>query len=165
MAFFAPDDYLSSVLRISPESLVEQGFSIVLLDIDNTLVPRDTHVLSAEVKAWVAHLGELGLRACLLSNNWHKVVFSYAEELSIPIVYKAMKPLPFAYLRALHKVGKKKGEKAVTVGDQLMTDVVGAHVLGIHAILVPPLATKDLWHTLLLRRFENLLMGDRKPRD
>jgi HAD superfamily phosphatase (TIGR01668 family) len=165
MAFFAPDDYLTSVLRISPEGLVEQGISIVLLDIDNTLVPRDTHELTPEVRIWVARLGELGIRACLLSNNWHKVVFAYAEALDLPIVYKAMKPLPFAYLRALRKVNRKRGEKVLVVGDQLMTDVLGAHTLGHKAILVAPLATKDLWHTLLLRRFERLLIGDMKPHD
>jgi HAD superfamily phosphatase (TIGR01668 family) len=141
MAFFTPDDYLNSVLCINPEDLVEQGISIVLLDIDNTLVPRDTHVLSMEVKAWVARLGDRGIRACLLSNNWLKVVFAYAEELAIPLVYKAMKPLPFAYLRALRKVNRQKGEKVLVVGDQLMTDVLGAHVLRFRAILVTPQAT------------------------
>jgi HAD superfamily phosphatase (TIGR01668 family) len=118
-----------------------------------------------DVLAWVSRLGELGLRACLLSNNWHKTVFRYAKQLAIPLVYKAMKPLPFAYLRALRKVKRKKGEKVLAVGDQLMTDVVGAHILGFEAILVPPQATKDLWHTLFLRRLERLLMGDLKPHD
>lgn len=165
MAFFAPDDYLASIVRINPEGLVEQGYSVVLLDIDNTLVPRDTHELSPEIRAWVARLGELGLRACLLSNNWHKVVFGYAEALDLPLVYKAMKPLPFAYLRALRKVNWQKREKVLVVGDQLMTDVLGAHILGHTAILVAPQTTKDLWHTLLLRRFERLLMGSMKPHD
>jgi HAD superfamily phosphatase (TIGR01668 family) len=164
MAFFTPDDYLSSVTRIEPEALFEQGFRVVLLDIDNTLVPRDTHRLSDEVKSWVARLGECGLRACLLSNNWHQVVFNYAEELGLPIVHKAMKPLPFAYPRAFRKVGRQKGEKVVCVGDQIVTDVWGAHMLGLKVILVCPQAEKDLWYTLLFRRFERLLMRGKQPR-
>ncbi|MDR1183517.1 MAG: YqeG family HAD IIIA-type phosphatase [Coriobacteriales bacterium] len=165
MAFFTPDDYLSTVARIDPQALFAQGFRVVLLDIDNTLVPRDTHRLSDEVKSWVARLEECGLRACLLSNNWHKTVFGYADELDLPIVYKAMKPLPFAYLRALRKVNRQKGEKVVCVGDQIVTDVWGAHVLGYHVVLVLPQATKDLWYTLLFRRFERMLLRDRAPRE
>jgi HAD superfamily phosphatase (TIGR01668 family) len=165
MTFFTPDDYLSSVTRIDPESLFAQGFRVVLLDIDNTLVPRDTHQLPDEVKSWVARLGECGLRACLLSNNWHKTVFGYADTLGLPIVYKAMKPLPFAYPRALRKVGWRKGEKVVCVGDQIMTDVWGAHMLGYHVVLVLPQATKDLWYTLLFRRFERVILRDRTPRE
>jgi HAD superfamily phosphatase (TIGR01668 family) len=165
MAFFTPDDYLSTVARIDPQALFEQGFRIVLLDIDNTLVPRDTHRLSDEVKSWVARLGECGLRACLLSNNWHKSVFGYASELDLPIVYKAMKPLPFAYFRALRKVGRQRDEKVVCVGDQIVTDVWGAHLLGYHVVLVQPQAVKDLWYTLLFRRFERMLLRNKAPRE
>ena len=163
MPFFIPDDYLSSVVAIDPKTLYEQGFRVVLLDVDNTLVPRDTHVLPTEVKAWVSSLKECGLRPCLLSNNWHSAVFVYADELALPIVYKAMKPLPFAFSRALRKAGWKKGEKVVAVGDQIFTDVWGAHFLGYHVILVAPQATKDLWYTQLFRKLERLILGTRKP--
>jgi HAD superfamily phosphatase (TIGR01668 family) len=164
MPFFTPDDYLSSVVRIDPAALVKQGFRVVVLDIDNTLVPRDTHKLPDEVRHWVASLKNHGLRACLLSNNWHKTVFGYAQELGLPIVYKAMKPLPFAYPRVFRKVGRQKGERVVCVGDQIVTDVWGAHLLGLYVILVEPQAEKDLWYTLLFRRFERLLMRGRRPR-
>ena len=164
MSLFTPDDYLSSVVLIDPKALYDQGFRFVLLDIDNTLVPRDTHTLPDEVKAWVAAVKEKGLRSCLLSNNWHKTVFTYAEELGIPLVYKAMKPLPFAYRRALRLLEWTKGERVAVVGDQLFTDVLGARLCGFHVILVVPQATKDLWYTLLFRRVERLLLGAKKPR-
>jgi HAD superfamily phosphatase (TIGR01668 family) len=164
MAFFTPDDYFSSVARIEPKKLVEQGFRVVLLDIDNTLVPRDTHRLPDEVTSWIAQLKSCGLRICLLSNNWHRVVFEYANQLDLPLVYKAMKPLPFAYWRALRKLDRRRDEAVVCVGDQIVTDVWGAHTLGLSVILVEPQAEKDLWYTLLFRRFERLLMRGRKPR-
>jgi HAD superfamily phosphatase (TIGR01668 family) len=162
--FLTPDDYVSSVERIDPRALVEQGFSIVLLDIDNTLVPRDTCRLPAGVAHWVACLRKEGLRVCLLSNNWHRVVFDYAQELDLPLVHRAMKPAPFAYMRALRTMGRRRGEKVVCVGDQIVTDVWGAHLLGLTAILVEPQATKDLWYTLLFRRFERRVMRGRRPR-
>jgi HAD superfamily phosphatase (TIGR01668 family) len=134
----------------------------LLIDIDNTLVARDTHVLSLEVIAWVACLKARGLKVCLLSNNWHRVVFSYAAQLDVPIVYKAMKPAPFAFWRALKKIAQKPAT-TIVVGDQLMTDVLGAHLLGMHAILIEPLSHVDLWYTQLFRRVEHRLMGNLRP--
>ncbi|MDR0350134.1 MAG: YqeG family HAD IIIA-type phosphatase [Coriobacteriales bacterium] len=165
MPFLTPDDYLSSALSIDPKALVDQGFSIVLLDIDNTLVSRETRRLFEGARRWVDQLKTAGLRVCLLSNNWHAVVFDYAAELDVPLVHKAMKPAPFGYLRALRMMGRRPGEKVVCIGDQIVTDVWGAHLLGLRAILVEPLATKDLWYTLLFRRFERLLMRGRQPRE
>jgi HAD superfamily phosphatase (TIGR01668 family) len=121
-------------------------------------------VLSAEVTAWIEALKKQGLKLCLLSNNWHKAVFSYADQLAVPIVYKAMKPAPFAFMRACKKAGRVAGEKVVMVGDQVVTDVWGAHLFGAHIILVEPQAVKDLWYTLLFRRFEKWLLRDMKPR-
>ena len=165
MPFFTPDDYLSAVTSISPAQLRQQGFSLVLLDLDNTLVPRGSHQLPSDVRQWVASLKQHGLRACLLSNNWHSVVFDYAKELELPIVYKAMKPLPFSYSRALKKLSRRKGERVVAIGDQLITDVWGAHLRGFHAIMVLPQAEKDLWHTNALRKLERLIIGSKQPRD
>ncbi len=164
MPFLTPDDYLSSVLVIEPRELYDRGFRVVLLDVDNTLVSRETKVLSPEVIAWISKLKKQGLKLCLVSNNWHKTVFKYAAELGIPIVYKAMKPMPFAFIRGAKKAGIIRGEKVVVVGDQIVTDVCGAHLFGAYAILVRPLAVKDLWYTLLFRKLEGWLLKDVKPR-
>ena len=79
-----------------------------------------------------------------------------------PIVAKAVKPLPPAFLRALGKIGATRAA-TVVIGDQLVTDVLGAHFLGMKAYLLAPLVEQDLPHTLLLRNFERLVMGERKP--
>ena len=172
MAFTKPDEFLSRVELIDAGKLVAAGTRTVLIDVDNTLVPRGTNAIPPSVAEWVGRLKAQGLRMCLISNNWHKEVFAYARALELPIVYKAMKPLPFAFLRALKKAGgvRRRGVKrqdvrrqALVIGDQLLTDVFGAHVLGIRAILVLPQASNDLTHTLLLRRFERLFLRGTKP--
>ena len=99
---------------------------------------------------------------CLLSNNWHKVVYDFADEVGLPIVAKAMKPCPPAYFTAMRKIGAKR-KNTVAIGDQLMTDVLGAHTVGIKAYLIQPLVEQDLPHTLFLRHFERVLMGDAQP--
>ncbi|MCL2756796.1 MAG: YqeG family HAD IIIA-type phosphatase [Coriobacteriia bacterium] len=162
MSCIRPEEYLSKVEIIDAHKLLAQGKTTVLLDVDNTLVPRDVDQVPASVIEWVETLKASGLRICLLSNNWHQTVLTYAQTLGLPIVRKAIKPLPFAFLHAIRKVGGTR-RSAVVIGDQLVTDVFGAHFLRMYAILVAPQAARDLWHTLLLRRIEHLFMRGMSP--
>lgn len=163
MAFLEPDRYFSRISRIDIERDVKAlGFTHILLDIDNTILTRDTHEVPRDVAAWLARAREAGITFCLVSNNWHKGVYGLAERLELPIVAKAIKPLPPAFLLAMRKVGAKR-KTTLVVGDQLATDVMGAHFLGMKAYLLAPLVEQDLPHTLLLRNFERVIMGDRQP--
>lgn len=85
-----------------------------------------------------------------------------ARELDLPIVAKALKPLPFGFRRALGVVGGTP-EDTVMVGDQLFTDIVGAHLVGMKGYLVRPLVDADLAHTLLARRVEERILGNAVP--
>ena len=153
MAFLEPDRYFARISRIDIDrDLLALGFRNVLLDVDNTILTRDTHEVPRDV----------GITFCLVSNNWHEGVYQLANRLSLPIVAKAVKPLPPAFLMALRKLGAKRSE-TVVIGDQLVTDVMGAHFLGMKAYLLAPLVEQDLPHTLLLRNFERVVMGERKP--
>jgi len=79
-------------------------------------------------------------------------------------VAKAIKPLPPAFLMALRKIDAKRAT-TVVIGDQLVTDVLGAHFLGMTAYMLQPLVEQDLPHTLMLRHFERLVMGNAKPEE
>lgn len=50
------------------------------------------------------------------------------------------------------------------VGDQLVTDILGAHWYGIAAYLVAPLAPCDPPYTALMRRFEAGVVASRFPK-
>lgn len=163
MAFLEPDRYFSRISRIDIERDIKAlGFTHILLDIDNTILTRDTHEVPRDVAVWLGKARDAGITFCLVSNNWHEGVYGLAERLELPIVAKAVKPLPPAFLMAMHKVGAKRATTLV-VGDQLVTDVLGAHFLGMKAYMLAPLVKQDLPHTLLLRNFERLVMGDRQP--
>ncbi|MRX82165.1 YqeG family HAD IIIA-type phosphatase [Eggerthella guodeyinii] len=163
MAFLEPDRYFARISRIDIDrDLLALGYRNVLLDVDNTILTRDTHEVPRDVGFWLAKARDAGISFCLVSNNWHEGVYQLANRLSLPIVAKAVKPLPPAFLMALSKLGAKRAE-TVVVGDQLVTDVMGAHFLGMKAYLLAPLVEQDLPHTLLLRNFERAVMGERKP--
>jgi hypothetical protein len=158
----SPDYYLSSVHGIDLEELRSLGVDTLLVDLDNTLLPRDTNEVPQDLRAWAARVDQHGFKVCLVSNNWHERVNAVAGELGFELVAKAVKPLPFAFLLALRKVGSRRASSAV-VGDQLFTDVLGGKLLGMRTVMVAPLSASDLPHTLMLRRLERVLMAGRRP--
>lgn len=162
MSIFAPDSYLSSVHAIDLDALARDGIRAILLDLDNTLLPRDTNVVPEELKAWARDLRAHGFAVVLVSNNWHERVSHVADELGFDLVDKAVKPLPFAFRIALRRAGVR-ARQAVMIGDQVFTDILGGKLLGMRTILVAPLSSTDLPHTLLLRRLEAIVMRGRQP--
>ena len=152
--------YVASVDLIDLEELVSLGVRCLLLDRDNTLVPRDATVAPPEVAAWLDRAREMGLGLCIVSNNFHsKDVERSASELGCEVVHHAMKPAPFAIWAGLRKMGVRR-DQAVLVGDQLVTDIAGGSLSGVRTILVRPQSTKDLWYTQLFRIVERRLLKD-----
>ena len=49
------------------------------------------------------------------------------------------------------------------IGDQLSTDIFGAHLLGMKAYLVCPLVEEDLKHTVFVRNIERIFIADQEP--
>ena len=163
MAFWTPDKYFSRLANVDIErDLLALGLSTVLLDIDNTIVARGTHYVAQDAGIWLGKARDAGIGFCLLSNNWHQSAKDLAEELGLPIVAKACKPLPHGYLRAMGKLGSTRKD-TVTIGDQLFTDVAGAHAVGMKAYMLQPLVEEDLRHTLMLRNLERALLAGRTP--
>jgi HAD superfamily phosphatase (TIGR01668 family) len=157
-----PDIYVRGVLDIDLDALRAAGVDTLLMDLDNTLLPRDSSVMPPEIVEWCASLGGRGFTVCLVSNNWHERVHQVAEELGFALVAKSVKPLPFAFLRALKRVGSTRRRSAV-VGDQMFTDVLGGKLLGMTTVMVLPLSESDLPHTLVLRRVERVLLAGKQP--
>ena len=159
---FGPDYYLKSVHDIDFEALAARGVDTLLIDLDNTLLPRDRSDVPEEFVRWVEELPSHGFQAALVSNNWHEHVKEIAEQLGLPLVAKSVKPLPFAFLAALRGLGSTR-RRAAVVGDQMFTDVLGGKFLGMATVLVLPLSSSDLPHTLMLRHVEKLLLAGRQP--
>ena len=153
--------YVDSVDLIDLDELASLGVRCLLLDRDNTLVPRDATVAPPSVAAWLDHARELGLGLCIVSNNFHSdQVEQSARELGSEVVHHAMKPFPFAVAHALRKMGVKP-EEAVLIGDQVYTDIVAGNLAGLRTILVRPQSTTDLWYTHIMRIGERLLLRGR----
>ena len=160
MSLFSPDRYIASVDRIDLAELRRAGKRAIMLDRDNTLVPRDARTAPKEVSDWLARAKEMGFSLYMVSNNWHRdQVMRSASELGLSAISHAMKPAPFALRAALRRMGVAPRE-AVLVGDQLYTDVWAGNLAGVDTILVKPQTTVDLWYTQIFRIFERRALRD-----
>ncbi len=160
MRAFSPDGYFPRISAIDVQrDILGRNLNCAFVDIDNTIRSRADGLVPRDVRAWLARCKDAGVGVCLLSNNWHANALELAEELDLPIVAKAMKPLPNGYLAALRRMNASARE-TVVIGDQLCTDIMGAKLLGLRSYLVMPLASVDLPHMAVLRRLERALMGD-----
>ena len=154
MSILSPKRYGSRVERIDLDALWAAGKRAIMLDRDNTLVPRDRACAPDSVAAWLDRARELGFKLYMVSNNWHRdQVERSAAELGLDSICFACKPLPFALTRALARMGVAR-EAAVLTGDQLYTDVWSANLAGVDSILVKPQTHVDLWYTRIFRIFE-----------
>ena len=158
MGIFRATRYVASLPLVNVDELVADGVRLVLLDRDNTCVPRDASEPPAEVMAWLDRAREASLEVCLVSNNFHSSqVGATARLLGCEVVDHAMKPAPFALRRAMRMHAVMPGE-AVMIGDQVFTDVVAGNLARVRTVLVRPQSRTDLWYTHIFRIFERLAL-------
>jgi len=151
--FIRPDLAVRRLAEVRLDTLAGWGIHGIIIDLDNTLVSYDERTLAPEVQAWVEAALAAGFRLVLLSNNFEERVAAIGSHLGVPTVPNALKPLPNGFLRALRLLQTKRRE-TVVIGDQLFTDVLGAKLVGLRAILTEPLADRDFPATRLLRILE-----------
>ena len=153
---FYPKNYLDSAYQIDFDSLYREGVRGVLFDIDNTLVPHGAPA-DRRAKELFAHLRELGIGTCLISNNKRERVQSFADSVGAAFIEDARKPSVRGYQKAMERIGCTK-ENTVFVGDQLFTDIYGANRARIAAILVRPIHPKEEIQIVLKRYLERIVL-------
>jgi len=156
-----PDLYYSSIYAVELDELAARGVTAIVIDLDNTIVARDTRLLDDRGRAWAA-AAKLRFQVAIVSNNTQSYPPVMASELGVLLVAPAMKPLRRGFIKAMESLGVTAEQTAI-IGDQIFTDVLGGNRTGITTVLVDPLVPQDLPHTLVLRRFEALIMAGRHP--
>ena len=139
--YLIPDYVLERYGDVTPEFLASIGVRALLIDIDNTLAPYEQPDADDAHRAWFAALAAAGIRAALVSNNDRERVERFNATLGLPAQWKSGKPFGRVMRRYLAEWGIDRSEAAV-LGDQLLTDALAAHGLGLRAIIVPPIRDK-----------------------
>jgi len=154
-----PDARVASVCDMTPEWLAERGIDALLIDLDNTLAPWRARELPQHARAWLDRIRAAGVKVCLLSNSrTPRRVKHVAETIGIPFVAWAGKPRRGGFRRALEVLGKADARGVAMVGDQLLTDVMGAHRAGVFAVLVERMTGAEFIGTRWVRVLERWLL-------
>ncbi|MBX3117904.1 MAG: YqeG family HAD IIIA-type phosphatase [Fimbriimonadaceae bacterium] len=152
-----PIESVDSILSIKPEDIAASGKKLVLLDVDNTLLPWKSEVVPPATLEWIASLKALDINLCILSNTRHPDRLQRLSKLmDIPFIRGRFKPNPTIYRQALQQFNAKP-EEAIMIGDQLFTDVLGASRAGIDAIWVLQMAPREFPGTKISRLGERIV--------
>jgi HAD superfamily phosphatase (TIGR01668 family) len=156
-----PNRFAARLCEVPLQELEEAGIRGLIIDLDNTVVSWGGSEIAQEHLTWVSDALERGFKLVMLSNNFSDRVTQVAEQMHIPFVASALKPLPTGFLTAVRRLGLPRRQVAV-VGDQLFTDVLGAKLCGLYSILTEPLVKKDHPVTEVFRFFERLMLPQRR---
>lgn len=139
---FIPDIKLKNVFEITPALLHRQGITLLLMDLDNTLLPYSLEYPGEELLNWIKCIRDSGIKLFIVSNNRGTRPEKIAPRLGIDYVAKAKKPNPREILKAMRRFNKKAGETAL-VGDQVYIDAFAAYRAEITSIVVDPIRLEN----------------------
>lgn len=156
---FSPKSAVESIQEIELRALREQGKRLLLLDVDNTLLPWREEEIPPATMEWVAEAKALGFDLCLVSNTRNpERLARLAEKLGADTVRDKFKPSRRMFTIALERYQASQDE-ALTIGDQLLTDILGANRSGIDAIWVRPMAKREFVGTRIVSRRVERMIG------
>lgn len=156
---FSPTSALSSLQDVDLEDLKKSGKKLILLDVDNTLLPWRAEEIPSETLEWVNHAKTLGFDICILSNTRNpERLTRISGKLGLDFIRAKFKPSREMYLIALDKYDHSPSH-AVMIGDQLLTDIWGANRTGIDAIWVKPIAKREFIGTRIISRKIEWIVG------
>lgn len=146
-----PDQKITSLDQCDLTYWKAKGIQLIVVDFDQTLVDPKTHQVSEKVIQWLNRCQQVGIQVQVASNNHPHVLKDTCESLKLKYQGHAKKPFPFIYWKLLKEYDR---DQILCIGDQLLSDILGAHLMKIKAIYCEPVSHKDLIYTKLNRKLE-----------
>lgn len=156
MKCFIPDMYKENIYKIDYVKLKKRGIKCLLFDLDNTLVSYQEKEPNKKLKEFITFLGE-DFKVMILSNGVKERVRPFKEKLNIDASHSSKKPLKRKYKKILSMYDFKANEIAC-IGDQVMTDVLGANSVGMISILINRVGVDEPVWTKSNRVFERIVL-------
>ena len=122
-----PKEVYKTVFDIDYNKLYEAGKRIILMDIDNTLVSYAESEPGEKLMALFKRIKEIGFEIIFISNNHKKRVETFVRATGSRYIENALKPFKRGYRKALKLVKPFGKDAIVSIGDQLVTDILGSN--------------------------------------
>ncbi|MCD8316226.1 MAG: YqeG family HAD IIIA-type phosphatase [Eggerthellaceae bacterium] len=163
MPLMEADRYFSRVSLINiRRDLIGVGLEHVLIDVDNTIVNQETHEFPRDTGIWLGHARDAGIKFCLVSGAVRSPIIEIANELKLPYISKMFDPMPHKFITAMNKIGGVKLD-TVVIGDQLVNDVLCAHLAGLTAYMLQPMVEQDALEKIWEKGWDTYLLRHRRP--
>ena len=156
MDLLIPDVYQKSIYSINYKKLKKNGIKCLLFDLDNTIVPCKDKEPNQKLKELFAKLEE-DFKVIIISNSNKERLTPFKEKLNVDVAFSSRKPFKKKYKKILETYRFKESEIAC-VGDQLLTDILGANRMGFTSILVNRMARYEFISTRINRFFERFFL-------
>ncbi|MGX7091293.1 YqeG family HAD IIIA-type phosphatase [Hutsoniella sourekii] len=153
--YITPTWTINSPYDLTPQDLLARGIQAVIVDLDNTLLAWNQYEHTQEMMDWVEGIRQEGIGIYLLSNNNYDRVMKVAQPLDLDFSSGALKPRRKYFKYALDELAVDP-ESVVVIGDQIITDVIGANRNHLKSILVKPMVPHDNIYTWFNRTIEKL---------
>lgn len=154
--YFIPDIYAQSIYTINYKKLKKNGIKCLLFDLDNTIAPYKVTEPDQKVKELIARL-EADFKVIIVSNSGKNRLRPFKEKLNVDVAFSSKKPLKGKYKKILELYHFKIDEVAC-IGDQLLTDILGANRMGLTSILVNRVAKYEMFPTRINRFMEKFIL-------
>ncbi len=155
--YLVPSFVYPSLREVELEKLKSLGVEVIILDLDNTLLPIDKEEVDEGTKEWVEKARKEEFKLCILSNTLRlRRLWRISRSLGIPFL-RGMKPMLGGFKKAISHLGVKP-HKCALIGDRLLTDVLGGNRMGMITVLVKPMKGKEGLGVKILRLLEWILL-------
>lgn len=152
-----PAEAFQSILDIDLAKLAGEGFRLILIDVDNTLLPWRSEEMPQSSIDWIAHGKELGLNFCIISNTRNpERLERLANKLGIDYKFGKFKPSRAMFLEAMSDF-QTTPDHTVMIGDQLLTDILGANRSGVTGLWVNRIHKREFIGTRANRVLEKAI--------
>lgn len=149
---YIPMACYNNIYDVDYNKLYSQGKRIILFDLDNTLIPYTQHLITEKILHLFSDLTSMGFKIGIISNNNKKRLETFLDGNNYPYVHYALKPRLHGYRKIYKILNNPPKEEVVSIGDQLLTDVVGSNRFGFDVILVKSIERKsEHWYTRINR--------------
>ena len=161
-----PDLYVNNYYDITPETITNLGGKALFVDLDGTLVSKDTKTPTLEVISWIESMTKSGFEVTILSNNNLLRVHTFAKDLNIKYMHKALKPTTIGFKRAFKTVNSRFAKnEIIMIGDQIFTDTLAAKSFGAKSIYVKPIDQNSSYVKFRTNITEKPFLSKFKERD
>ena len=131
------------IYEISHLKLQDKGIKGLLIDVDGTLLSRQTNIIPKNVKKWIKESKKFFTLYLISNNPFDERIRKIAKELDIRYKSNALKPRKKITLEVISEINEESKNIAI-VGDRILTDIIVGNRCNIQTILVKRLNRKGL---------------------